>query len=147
MTPIELKFEYDSSIQTVYGWWTDISNKGYVGKSLKSIEPIGREDEKILVKTKWVIMGFTMHLTEKLTLNPPNHWVWEPHLMGIDIIDDFQLEQTAEKVVLHIHSKTMPRGMKGRLASFMLGWLLDRMMINEWSSADQAFRQEMSITF
>jgi hypothetical protein len=32
--------------------------------------------------------------------------------------------------------------MKGRLARLMLGWLLDRMIVNEWVSADQALRKE-----
>ncbi|MBI2127163.1 MAG: hypothetical protein HYU02_07625 [Thaumarchaeota archaeon] len=145
MTYIELEFEYDSSMQTVFDWWTDLSSKGYVGKSLKSIEPVGKEGEKVLVRTKWVVMGFTMHLNEKLTLDPPNHWVWEPHIMGIDIIDDFRLEHKGEKLVLHIHSESKPRGMKGRLASLMLGWLLDRMMVNEWVSADQALRKETDV--
>ncbi|MCS4538735.1 MAG: hypothetical protein HYY67_07760 [Thaumarchaeota archaeon] len=139
----ELIFEYDYDIKTVYDWWTDLSGKGYVGESLKSIEPVGREGEKILVRTRWVIMGMTMILTEKLTLDPPHHWVWEPHMMGIRITDDFRLEEKGNKAILHIKYHLEAKGIKANITKLMFGWFIKRMMVSEWISADKAFKEEM----
>ncbi len=58
MPDIELNFEYDFSSDVIYNWWTDLSGKGYIGKSLKAIEPFGKEGQKNLVKTIWKVMGF-----------------------------------------------------------------------------------------
>jgi hypothetical protein len=113
-------------------------------KALKSIKPIGREDEKILVETKWRIMGVSMTLVERLTLHSEDHWTWEPHLLGIDITDEFRLAAGANgKTRLTIDSIISPRGMKGRLMHFLLGRKLDSMMVNEWESADKAFVEEL----
>lgn len=145
MDDVDLSFVYSHGAEAVYGWWTDLSGEGYVGKSLKSVEPMGKDGEKILVKTKWRIMKFNMVLRERLTLDPPAHWIWEPHMMGIDITDDFRLELKGEQVVLRIRSYMKPKGMRGKTVQLMLGWYLKKMMIDEWKSADQAFRREVKI--
>lgn len=139
----ELQFEYDYPIKVVYDWWTDLSGVGYVGKALKSIKPIGRDGEKILVETKWRIMGRAMTLSEKLSLFPEDHWVWEPHILGIDIIDDFTLKRDNEKTVLTIRSKIYPRGFRGRIMNLIMGRMLKKMMIDEWKAASNAMLHEI----
>lgn len=142
---LHLQFEYKLPKKLVRDWWTDLSGTGYVGKALKSIRPIGKEGEKILVETEWRIMGMTMTLVEKLTLHSDDHWTWEPHLLGIYITDEFRLAGDASgKTRLTIDSIISPQGMKGRLMYFLLGRKLDRMMINEWESASVALVEEIA---
>ncbi len=73
MPELHLSFEYDLPKKVIYDWWTDLSGTGYVGKSLKSLKPVGREGEKILVETKWKIIGMTMTLLERLSLHSEDH--------------------------------------------------------------------------
>ena len=81
---------------------------------------------------------------ERLTLDPPDHWVWETHMLGIDMIHDFRLKETeGDKVVLTIRSDMIPRGSKGRIMNLIVGWFLRKMMVDEWESADKAFKMEM----
>jgi len=116
-----------------------------VGKALKSVRPIGKVDEKILVETKWRIMGMTMTLVEKLTLHSEHHWTWEPHLLGIYIADEFRLVEYAQgKTRLTIDSAISPKGMKGKLMHSLMGRKLKNMMIGEWESASRALLEEMA---
>lgn len=145
LTELHLQFEYDLSKEVVHMWWTDLSGTGYVGKALKSIRPIGKEGEKILVETKWRIMGMTVTLVEKLTLHSKDHWTWEPHLFGIYITDEFRIAPEADgKTLLTIDSTISPQGVKGRLMHFLLGRKLERMMTSEWESASGAFAEEVA---
>ncbi len=145
MPELHLSFEYDLPKKVIHDWWTDLSGTGYVGKSLKSLKPVGREEEKILVETKWKMLGMTLTLLEKLSLHSDEHWTWEPELFGIQIVDDFTLTEMGEgRVRLTIDSRITPRGMKGKLMHFLLGWKLDKMMIEEWQSASKALVSEVS---
>ncbi len=145
MRELHLEFEYNLPNKVVHKWWTDLSGTGYVGKALKSVTPVGKEGEKILVETKWRIMGMTMTLLERLSIHSQDHWTWQPHLLGIYITDEFRLTQTASgRVRLTIDSTITPRGMKGKMAYFLLGRKLDRMMIEEWESASKALVAEVS---
>jgi hypothetical protein len=143
LSEIHLRFEYELPKKAVYDWWTDLSGTGYVGNALKSIKPVGRDGEKILVETRWVIMGKTKKLLERLTLISQDHWVWQPTIFGIEITDDFRLESEGDKTILRIDSKAGPKGMKGKLAQMMFGGMLDRMMVNEWNSASEAMVSEL----
>lgn len=144
MPDVVLTFDYDLPSKIIYDWWTDLSGRGYIGKSLKSLRPNGKNEEnKILVETKWKVMGMNMKMVETLTLDSPNHWIWEPQMMGIYILDDFHLEENGNGSRLHINSEFHPRGMKGRLASMMFGNYIRRLMTEEWESADRAFRKEV----
>ncbi len=145
MPELHLSFEYDLPKKVIYDWWTDLSGTGYVGKSLKSLKPVGREGEKILVETKWKIIGMTMTLLERLSLHSEDHWTWEPELLGIQIVDEFTLTEMGEgRVQLTIDSRITPRGMKGKLMHLLLGRKLDKMMIEEWESASKALVSEFS---
>ncbi len=145
MPELHLSFEYDLPKKVIYDWWTDLSGTGYVGKSLKSLKPVGREGEKILVETKWKIIGMTMTLLERLSLHSKDHWTWEPELLGIQIVDEFTLTEIGEgRVQLTIDSRITPRGMKGKLMHLLLGRKLDKMMIEEWESASKALISESS---
>jgi hypothetical protein len=139
---LHLRFEYERPKKLVHDWWTDLSGTGYVGRALKSVRPIGKEGEKLLVETKWRMMGMTMTLVEKLTLLSEDQWTWEPHLFGIFITDEFGLAEADGKTTLKIDSTIAPRGMKGKLMRFLLGRKLDRMMMDEWESASRAFLDE-----
>jgi len=143
LSEIHLHFEYDLPKTAVYDWWTDLSGTGYVGKALKSIKPVGKDGEKILVETRWIIMGVTKKLLERLTLVSQDHWIWQPTIFGIEITDDFRLESEGTKTILRIDSKTRPKGIKGKLAQMILGGMLERMMVNEWSSASEALASEI----
>lgn len=141
---LHLEFEYDLPAESVHAWWTDLSGTGYVGKALKSIRPVGRDGEKILVETKWRIMGMPVTLVEKFTLHSKDHWTWEPHLLGIHMTDEFRVAKDADgKARLTIDSTISPRGMKGRVMGFLLGRRLERMMKSEWESASEAFVEEI----
>lgn len=141
---LELRFGYGFPMKTIYDWWTDLPREGYVGRSLKSTQLIARHDEKNVVRTRWEIMGKRMILMERLTLDPPDHWVWEPHMLGIDMVHDFRLKETeGGKIALTIHSDMIPRGSKGRIMNLMVGWFLRKMMVDEWESADKAFKLEI----
>ncbi len=145
MLCLKLQYEYGWPKKVVYDWWTDLSGTGYVGEALKSLRPIGKDGEKIVVETKWRIMMMNMILREKLTLDPPDHWIWEPHMLGIDIVDDFRLQEIeGGKVALIISSHMTPSSFKGKFMNFAMGWLLRKIMINEWDCADKAFRREVS---
>jgi hypothetical protein len=142
MPDVVLTFDYDLPSRTVNVWWTDLSGKGYIGKSLKSLREVGKERNKVLVETKWKVMGFNMKMIETLTLDSPNHWIWEPHMMGIQIVDDFHLEENDGRSTLHINSEFHPKGMKGKLVRMMFGRYLRKLMVEEWEAADKAFRFE-----
>jgi len=140
---LHLRFDYERPKKLVHEWWTDLSGTGYVGRALKSIRLIGKDGDKILVETKWRIMGTTMTLVEKLTLHSENHWTWEPHLMGIYITDEFRVTVEADgKTRLTIDSTISTRGMKGKVMYLMLGRRLNKMMVAEWESASRAFMEE-----
>ncbi len=133
-------------MKVIHDWWTDLSGTGYVGVNLKSLRPVGKETEKTLVETKWKMMGMNTTLVEKLSLISEDHWIWEPRIMGIEIIDDFRLREVERsKVRLTIESTMNPAGMKGKVMQLMLGGTLDKIMINEWNSADKAFREEVGL--
>ena len=142
MPDVALTFDYDFPSKMVYDWWTDLSGKGYIGKSLKSIRQIGKENRKIRVETRWKVMGLTIKMIESLTMDSTKHWIWEPHMMGIHIVDDFKLDDIDGKSRLHIKSEFHPVGIKGKLARMMFGRYLRRLMTEEWISADRAFRDE-----
>lgn len=140
---LHLRFEFERPKKLVHDWWTDLSGTGYVGRALKSVKPIGNEGGKILVETRWRIMGMTMTLVEKLALHSEDYWTWEPHLMGIYITDEFRLAEGAEgKTRLTIDSTIATRGMRGKVMFFLLGRKLDTMMVAEWESASRAFVEE-----
>jgi len=80
---LEPRFGYGFPKKTICNWRTDVSGQGYVGRSLKSAQLIAKHGEKNVVKTQWEIMGKRMILMERLTLDPPDHWVWETHMLGI----------------------------------------------------------------
>src|SRR2546428_11745225 len=111
--------------------------------ALKSIKPIGKEGEKILVKTRWRMMGMTKTLLERLTLISDDHWVWQPTIFGIEITDDFRLVSVGGKTILPIDSDIRPKGLKAELEQMMLGAMLERMMVNEWYSASEALVSEL----
>jgi hypothetical protein len=130
-------------MKTIYDWWTDLSGQGYVGRSLKSAQLIAKHGEKNVVKTQWEIMGKRMILMERLTLDPPGHWVWETHMLGIDMVHDFRLEEIRDgKIVMTIRSDTTRRSFKSGIINLMIGWFVRKMMIDEWECADKAFRLE-----
>ena len=99
---IDVSFLYEDDVRTLYEWWTDLSGEGYVGVALKGIELIGEDGEKRLVRTRWTLMGFTTSLEEHLTVNPPDHWIWEPRMMGIHAAHNFRLKPKDGKILLHI---------------------------------------------
>lgn len=143
MPGLELHYDYDLPMKVIHDWWTDLSGKGYVGINLKSLQPVSSKGDKVLVQTKWKMMGMGMTLLEKLSLVSEDHWIWEPHVMGIDVVDDFRLKEVeGSKVRLTIESTMKPAGMKGKVMRLMIGRLLDKIMTNEWDSADRAFREE-----
>jgi hypothetical protein len=87
----------------------------------------------------------TITLLERLSIHSQNHWTWEPHLLGIYITDEFRLAETiAGKVRMTIDSKITPRRMKGKMMYFLLGRELDKMMVEEWESANKALLAEAS---
>lgn len=143
MSHLHLEFEYDLPLRAVYGWWTDLSGVGYVGRALKAIRPIRKEGEVMLVETKWKIMGMTKTLVERLTLISEDHWVWQPTIFGIEITDDFRLVSRNGKTALLIDSKAKPTGTRARLAHLLLGPMLDKMMTNEWKAASEALVSEL----
>ena len=140
---LHIRFEYDLPKEVVRAWWTDLTGKGYVGKRLKSIKPIGKEEDKTRVETKWSIMGMTMTLVEKLTLTSDYRWTWEPHLLGIHIRDDFRVDEATDgKTRLSIDSTIVPKGMRGKLMHLLVGGKLNEMMVDEWQSTSKAFLDE-----
>jgi len=52
-------------------------------------------------------------------------------------------ETEGGKIALTIHSDMIPRGSKGRIMNLMVGWFLRKMMVDEWESADRAFKLEI----
>ncbi len=145
MRMVELHFDYEFPKKAVYDWWTDLSGRGYIGRALKSLKPIGREGEKILVETRWSMMGLPIALCERLSLLKKDHWIWEPEIFGIHITDDFTLHELGNHVNrLRIRSEFKPKGLKGWIANIAIGWALKRMMVKEWKAADAAFRWETS---
>jgi hypothetical protein len=143
---VKLTFEYQLPGKTVSDWWTDLSGKGYVGRSLKSMRQIGKNERgKFLVETKWKVMGMSMKMIEMFTLESRNRWIWEPHMMSIDIMDYFRLEENANGSRLHIISEFHPKGMMGRLSKIMFGRYLRRLMTEEWNAADRVFRNEVGL--
>lgn len=146
MHKLELHYDYELPMKVIHDWWTDLSGTGYVGVNLKSLRPVGKEGEKTLVETKWKMMGMNMTLVEKLSPISEDHWIWEPRIMGIEIIDDFRLREVkGGKVRLTIESTMNPAGMKGKVMQLMMGGTLEKIMINEWNSADKAFREEVGL--
>lgn len=143
MSALHLRYEYDLPQKAVHDWWTDLSGSDYVGKALKSIKPVGKEGEKIIVETRWRIMGMSKTLLERLTLISEDHWVWQPTSFGIEITDDFRLTFKDGKTTLTIQSESRPNGMKGKLAQIMFGAMLERMMVDEWNSASEALVSEV----
>ncbi len=146
MGTVDLHFEYNLAKKAVYDWWTDLSPKGYVGKALQSIKIIGREDGKILVETRWKVMGREHTMQEKLSLISEDHWIWEPHMgFGIQINDDFTLNTLEDgRVQLRIHSEQHSTGLEGKLLHFLMGRALRRSMRQEWEAANQALLRELS---
>jgi hypothetical protein len=145
LSRLESRFEYDLPKKAIYDWWTDVSGEGYIGKSLKSTQLIARHGESNVIKTQWETVGKRMTLMERLTVDPPDHWFWESRMFGIDLVHDFRLEKSRDdKTVMTIRSR--PRCLKGRIINLMIGWLLGNMMVNEWESADKAFRLEVDTT-
>ncbi len=66
--------------------------------------------------------------------------------MGIEIVDDFRLREIEDgKVRLTIESTMKPAGMKGKVMQLMMGRILDKIMVNEWNSADKAFKEEVGL--
>ncbi len=146
MPRLELHYDYELPTKVIHDWWTDLSGVGYVGVNLKSLRPVGKEAEKTLVETKWKMMGMNMTLVEKLSLISEDRWVWEPRMMGIEIVDHFRLREVeGGKVRLTIESTMNSAGMKGKLMQRILGRTLEKIMINEWNSADKAFREEVRL--
>ncbi len=146
MHKLELHYNYELPVNVIHDWWTDLSGTGYVGVNLKSLRPVGKEGEKTLVETKWNMMGINMTLVEKLSLISEDHWIWEPRIMGIEIIDDFRLREVEPgRIRLAIESTMNPAGMKGKVMQLMMGRTLDKIMVNEWNSADKAFREEVGL--
>jgi len=140
---LELRFEYGFPMKTIYDWWTDLSGQGYVGRSLKSAQLIAKHGMKNVVKTQWEIMGKRMILMERLTLDPPDHWVWETHMLGIDMVHDFRLEEIRDgRIVMTIRSDTTRRGFRNGIINLMIGWFVRKMVIDEWECTDKAFRLE-----
>ncbi len=133
-------------MKVIHDWWTDLSGRGYVGVKLKSLRPVGKEGEKVMVETKWKMTGMNVTLLEKLSLTSDDHWIWEPRIMGIEIVDDFRLREIeGGKVRLTIESTMKPAGMKGKVMQLMMGRILDKIMVNEWNSADKAFKEEVGL--
>ncbi len=131
-------------MKVIHDWWTDLSGTGYVGVRLKSLRPVGKEGGKTLVETRWKMMGMNMTLVEKLSLISDDHWIWEPRIMGIEVIDVFRLRGIEDgKVRLTIESTMKPAGMKGKVMQLMMGRILDKIMVNEWNSANKAFKEEV----
>lgn len=143
LSELHLRFEYNVPQKRVFQWWTDLSGSGYVGKALKSINPVGREGESTLVETRWTILGMTKTLLERLTLLSEDQWVWQPTIFGIEITDTFRLTSADGKTTLTIDSESKPKGMRGKLAQAMFGRMLDKMMVIEWNSASDALASEM----
>lgn len=147
MGTVDLRFEYRLPKKAVYEWWTDLSGQGYVGRALKSIRPVGSEGEKVLVETKWKMVGRSMMFVERLSLLSEDHWVWEPEIFGVHITDIFTLQELAGGITeLRIHSESLAKGLKGKCFNFTAGWMLKRYMIKEWEAASDAFKAEKSIS-
>lgn len=65
-------------------------------------------------------------------------------MLGIDMACDFRVKETeGGKTALTIRSHLIPRGSKGRIMNLMVGWFLRKMMVDEWESADKAFKLEI----
>lgn len=64
-------------------------------------------------------------------------------MLSIYVTDDLRLEEYASGSKLRITSEFHPRGMMGKLVSRMFGGYLRRLMVDEWESADRAFRSEV----
>ncbi len=90
-------------------------------------------------------MGVPITLCEKLSLINEEHWIWEPHMFGIRITDDFMLLESGKVIQLRIHSEFKPKGLNGKTANFAIGWALKRMMMKEWKAASVAFRTEAKV--
>ncbi len=97
---------------------------------------MGRDEVKIMHMTK--------RLVERPTLISEDHWIWQPTIFGIEITDDFRLNLRNGRTILTIDSTSVPKGTKGKLAHWMLGSMLDRMMVNEWKSASDALVRELT---
>lgn len=143
MSHLHLEFESLFPPKAVHDWWTDLSGVGYVGRALLALRPTGNESEAILVETRWKMMGMTKTLVERLTLVSEDHWTWRPTIFGIEITDDFRLSVRGGRTVLSIDSTARARGAKGRLTQTILGPVLDRMMMNEWDSANEAMKLDL----
>lgn len=144
MRTLDFQFEYQLPMKAVYAWWTDLSGKGFVGDSLKSLKPVGKEGEKILVETKWKMMGKETTMVEKLSLLSEDHWIWEPaEMMGIRVTDDFTLhELPGGGTQLKIRSEWIPKGLKGKFVNFAMGRMIARSFAKEWQAAHDACVQE-----
>ena len=144
MRTLYLQFNYESPKKTIYDWWTDLSGKGFVGDTMKSLKPAGKEGEKILVETQWKMMGMERTMVEKLSLLSDDHWIWEPaQMLGIQVTDDFTLhELPGGGTQLEIRSEWIPKGLKGKFINFALGRMIARSFVKEWQAANDACVKE-----
>ncbi len=144
MRTVNLQYEYQLPKKAVFEWWTDLSGRGYVGHSLKSLKPIGKEGDKILVETKWKAMGMERTMVEKLSFVSDDHWIWEPaEMMGIRVTDDFSLHELPGRATqLRIRSEWRPTGLKGKFVNLTMGRMLARSFVKEWNRASEACNTE-----
>lgn len=146
MSRIRLEFQYAAPPDRVFQWWTDLSGVGYVGRKLRSLTVVGKEGDRTLVRTKWKMMGMTKTIIERFSVLSPMRWRWEPRLFGIAIVDDFELTESSNgRTTLAIVSEAKENSLMGRVAQIIMGRYLKRVMVEEWESADDAFRSEAGL--
>ena len=145
MGTVDLHFEYNYPKKAVNDWWTDLTPKGYIGKALQSINITGKEDGKLLLETRWKIMGRTRTMQEKLTLITEDHWTWQPTIgFGIQIKDGFTLNTLPDgRTQRKIHSQQSSTGLEGKILHLLMGRILRRSMRQEWEAANQAILREL----
>ncbi len=144
MRTLNYQFEYKLPKKAVYDWWTDLSGQGFVGDSMKSLKPVGKEGEKTLVETKWKLMGVERTMVEKLSVLSEDHWIWEPaEMMGIHVTDDFSLhELQGGGTQLNIHSEVTSKGLKGKFVNLVMGRMFARSFRKEWEASHDACLKE-----
>ncbi len=139
---LKLSFNFRSSAADVFGWWTELEPKGYVGRSLKRISVLERAPGHAKVKTEWSFAGRRFEMDEELVIVSDRLWVWYSSFLGVPAKETFRLDVTAEGCTLDILSEMTPRSWR-ILLFLLIGWYWRRQDRLEWRAAAASCVQEL----
>lgn len=142
---LNMIFTFPFSCEDVFGWWTDLQPAGYVGLTLRRIDVLGREDNKIRVLTHWRYLWFDFTMVETLIIESDEKWIWYSHFLGIPAKESFTLKKRDHGCELSIHSVMSPNGLR-KILFLIIGWYWRYIDRKEWNAAAQACIMELSAT-